>query len=262
MKSSVVITGAASGIGRDLAEIYLKKGANVFGLDLNIKALSHFSGQAFQCDVSKMAELQLIANKIIQQTGCAPELWINCAGVAVLGAFEQMDLERFNQVMSVNFNGTVNGTRAALTLMKGGKGTIVNMASLSGFLPAPFMSAYSASKHAVSGFTRSVRIELEWSQSKIKMILVLPGFVQTPMIETQPGFQLPKWMSFMIASSDKTAKKIHQGIECGQRDIYPDGMSKVLSKLYRIVPGCSKPLSRLALAKNWKQLVGFEEISR
>lgn len=261
MKKVVVITGAASGIGRALAELYLKSDATVVALDLNVAGLSGFRGTVYKVDVSHPEELQSIGEQIVRETRCAPSVWINSAGIAKLGHFSKMDLGTFNQVMSVNFNGTVNGTRTALALMKdAGSGVIVNLASVSGFLPAPFMSAYTASKHAVAGFTRSVRMELEWSRSKIKMILVWPGFVRTPMIETQPGFQLPKWMDFMVSSAELTSKKIFQGIRRGQKEIYPTPMARVLLNLNRIAPECSSPLSRLTLAKNWRQLVGLDEI--
>lgn len=261
MNKRVVITGAGAGIGRALSEFYLKKGDRVIALDIHTEVLADFSGRVYQVDVSRGEELQAIAHRLVEEEG-TPDIWINCAGIAKLGSFDQMESDAFNQVMSVNFTGTVNGTRTALSLMKNGVGSIVNIASLSGFLPAPFMSAYSASKHAVTGFTRSVRMELDWSGSKIKMILVLPGFVRTHMIESQPGFQLPSWMDFMVSTPELTASRIYQGIERGKKDIYPDASAKTLLNIYRLMPECSSPLSRLALAKNWRQWVGLEEITR
>ena len=80
------------------------------------------------------------------------------------------------------------------------------------------------------------------------------------MMEAQPEFHLPKWLDFMVASPESTALKIYKGIQKNQKEIFPTQSGRALLNLYRIAPELCKSSTRLALAKNWRQLVGLDPI--
>lgn len=257
-----VITGAAAGMGREMVTILLDRGFTVIALDLNFEGLQLLPCTSFKVNVEIASEVSDVAQKIVKEIG-KPTLWINNAGITALGAFEDVSPDDFNRVIAVNFQGVVNGTRAALAVMKEPtRGTIVNMASVAGIAPAPFMSAYVASKHAVVGFTRSLRQELELSHSAIQMILVAPGFVKTKIMEAQGGFRFPDFLQFMVSDPETAAREIIDGILKGKPEIHPTPTGKLFINMHRLMPGLLSKSSRLMVAKNWKELLGFTRIGK
>lgn len=257
-----VITGAAAGIGREMVNLLLKKGMTVVALDLNREGLQLLPCASYGVNVANASELFQVTEKIVNDVG-KPTIWINNAGITALGAFEDVSVADFDRVIAVNFQGVVNGTRAALSVMKEPKrGTIVNIASVAGIAPAPFMSAYVASKHAVVGFTRSLRQELELSHSPIQMILVAPGFVKTKIMEAQGGFRFPDFLQFLVSNPETAASEIVEGILNGQPEIHPTPSGKVFIQMQRLMPGLLSRSSRLLVAKNWKELLGFTRIGK
>ncbi len=261
-KEIVVITGAGAGIGRELAELYHKKQHTVIGLDIDPKGKENFPGSFFTVDMTHEEELLKTAQKFKEEIG-KPTLWINNAGIASLGPFEKISSDAFRRVMSVNFDGTVNGTRTALSIMKNPiRGTIVNISSLNGTIPAPFMSSYVSSKHAVMGFTRSLQEEFAQTQSPLKILLVSPGFVKTKIMESHPDYNFPDWLNFMVEDPKKTAQEIYSGISKEKAEIRPTFHGKLLLGLYRVSPTLVKKSSRLLLAKNWKELFGLSPIKK
>ncbi|MBI3556300.1 MAG: SDR family oxidoreductase [Deltaproteobacteria bacterium] len=261
-KEVVVITGAAAGIGHEIASLYLASGATVVALDMDREGLKTLNCPGIEVNVVDGAQLLDVAQRITREHG-KPTVWINNAGIQSLGAFEEVAPEAFRRVMCVNFDGVVNGTRAAISVMKEPvRGTIVNMASVAGIVPAPFMTAYTASKHAVVGFTRGLRQELELAHSPIKIILVAPGFVKTKIMAPGGGFSFPDWLRFMVSEPDTVAREILDGISKGQVEIHPTASGKMFIKLYRVMPDLISRSSRLLVAKNWKELLGFTRIGK
>ena len=262
MKAVVVITGAAAGIGHEIADLYLEKGASVVALDVDSAGLKTLKCLGIEVNVADGPQLMEAAQRITRDVG-KPTVWINNAGIQSLGAFEDIAPDAFRRVMSVNFEGVVNGTRAALSVMKEPvRGTIVNMASVAGIVPAPFMTAYTASKHAVVGFTRGLRQELELAHSPLQIILVAPGFVKTKIMAPAGGFSFPDWLNFMVSEPDTIAREIVDGITRGHVEIHPTASGKLFIKLYRVMPELISKSSRLLVARNWKELLGFTRIGR
>jgi len=109
------------------------------------------------------------------------DVWINNAGLSLWGPFAGISIEAQNRLVEVNLIGVMNGTHAALPhmLSRGGRGVIINMASIGGRLPMPFAAAYSASKFGVKGFTEALRYELA-AESDIEVCGLYPSFVDTP----------------------------------------------------------------------------------
>lgn len=268
MSKVVVITGAAQGIGKELALIYAKETkTQVVALDINQEALEILKEQEdsiyiFQVDVSNEADLEKVGLQILEKIG-KPTIWINNAGLAKTSAFEKMSSADFKKVMDVNFNGIVYGTRVALSLMqKPRRGVIVNMASVNGKVPAPYLSAYGASKHAVVGFTKALQEEHQLSHHPVKIILVTPGFVETAILDHNPEFQLPEWFDTLIESAQAVARQIVKGIEKMQPEIRPTLNGKLMLAMHRIAPELTLKSSRLLVAKSWKELLGLNPIKK
>ena len=186
-KKLVIITGAAGGVGRFLVETYNKKGFQVVGIDLNYGMLLKLKARfddffPKRCDLTEKEEFGKILKEIVTEIG-TPDIWINNAGAVQLEKYEQDSLERFNKVMDVNFNSIVNNTPLIMKSMRN-RGVIVNIASMAGILPLGGMTSYVASKHALVGFTRSLQQELRVNKSGVNLVLVLPGFINTPLIKS------------------------------------------------------------------------------
>lgn len=264
----VVITGAASGIGRALAQQYVKKDFTVIALDRDQGKLEECAtvlGKKYiseVCDVTHSDELWRLANSYNQKLG-APEIWINNAGSTVLGKFEDLSADDFNRVWNICFMGVVNGTRTALTIMKNPeRGSIVNVASVNGKVPAPFMSAYVAAKHAVVGFTQSLQLEKSQTGSALKIILVNPGFVKTQIMSAQNGFQFPEWLQWTVESPERTARQIIKGIQAGDSEINPTLNGKMIQKAYWFSPKWVGMSTRLLTAKTLTEALGLKSIRK
>ena len=216
----------------------------------------------FVADVSNEDNLNKIADRIQAEIG-RPTVWINNAGIAKLGALEKTSSADFAQVMAVNFFGVVYGTRTAMRLMsEPAFGTIVNIASVAGLVSPPFMTSYAASKSAVIGFTRSLRLEQKAAHSPLKFKLVMPGFVKTAIMNPQNGIEFPKWFDWAIADVDRTSKEIWNGIQNSTEEIIPTWNGKLASVMSRFTPSISQKMGHALTSKNWKELLGLKPIVR
>ena len=185
----VAITGASSGIGRAAAEYFAQKGWRVgliarseSNLDLVRKAVITNGGTASVAvaDVSDSAQLAAAADHIEAELGPI-DVWVNNAGVSVLGKFLDITEDEFRRVTEVNYLGTVNGTRIALARMKPrDKGVIVQVLSAISYRGVPLQSPYSGSKYALRGFTEALRAELLEEDSGVHVTMVHPPAVNTP----------------------------------------------------------------------------------
>lgn len=260
----VVITGAAGGIGRALSQAFLSSGATVWALDQNTNGLKQLEKegekysepiQTLKVDVSNYDDVKSAIKEITAKTP-AIHYWINNAGVSGLGDFMEKPFEDFEATLKVNLNGVVIGTRLAIEHMeKLGRGTVVNVASVAGHMSAPYLCAYSASKHAVVGFTRALRQELKLKDCPIKLLLVSPGFVDTQMIQkgTKEGF--PEWLSSVLSTPDDVAHEILKGVSKEQEEIFPTWNGKALLKMYRLFPAITTKSTKILLAKSFKDLL-------
>jgi short-subunit dehydrogenase len=185
--SVAVITGAASGIGRALAVRLAREKIGAIAVsDVNEKELGEtakiieslgVSVSTHIADVSKLEQVQKFAAEVIEKHSRVTHL-INNAGVALCGSFEEISLEDFEWLMSINFWGVVYGTKVFLPILKQQeKAHIVNISSVFGLVAPPGQTAYCASKFAVRGFTESLRHELE--NTNISVSSVHPGGIKT-----------------------------------------------------------------------------------
>lgn len=190
---TVVITGAASGIGRSLALSFAKKGANLALCDLNGRDLDRISWDVQVLgarvvhqvvDVASLAQVEQFKDVVVKKFGTVDVL-INNAGVSLSETVLESEMDNVHWILSVNFFGVVHGCKVFLPeLLKRKDARIVNLSSVFGLVGLPNQSAYSASKFAVKGYTESLRGEL--LGSPVKVILVHPGGVQTNLVRNGP----------------------------------------------------------------------------
>lgn len=169
--STVWITGASSGLGYYTAEALRNNGYTV------IAGARSFKGNekdcCFELDVTDPESIRAFTEKAIRAGG-EPDILINCAGILVLGPCESYTDDEIRRVMETNFFGQVKMIQAVLPYMRERKkGRIINFSSLNGVFGIPFQGAYTASKHAVEGFSECLAIEL--LPYNIEVMLVEPG---------------------------------------------------------------------------------------
>lgn len=181
----VVITGAASGIGRALAQRLAAEGCQLALADVQIQPLEALvasleaQATAYALDVSQRAAVEAFAARVQADFGRV-DVVINNAGVTVVDSVEQLSYADFEWLMNINFWGVVYGSKAFLPLLKQAPvGRLVNVSSVFGLIAFPGQAAYNASKFAVKGFTESLNQELRLEGSRLRAIAVHPGGIAT-----------------------------------------------------------------------------------
>ncbi|EHK02666.1 short-chain oxidoreductase [Candidatus Haloredivivus sp. G17] len=165
----IILIGGANGIGKNAAK-YLRDKNEVTVIDRDKEALEKLE------KVEKI-HLDITVRKRVREelTGLEVDVLVNCAGVQKQGSVEDMEIEEFEEHIYHNYIGVINTIQACLPALRESEGKIVNVSSIAGLSSAPFLSGYCASKHAVEGFTDSLRRELK----NIDVVLVEPGRVKT-----------------------------------------------------------------------------------
>jgi len=187
---TAIVTGGASGIGKGLCEELGKYGAVVVVADLNeeearnVAASLKASGgraEAVKLDVTNEGDVRGLINETAAKRGKLDYIFNN-AGIGIGGEVQDMDLDHWKRIVDVNQWGVVYGTLAAYKVMvKQGSGHIVNTASGAGLVPSPLLTAYSMTKHAVVGLSTGLRAE--GAELGVKVSVVCPGFIDTPIFD-------------------------------------------------------------------------------
>ena len=181
----VVVTGAAGGLGRALAQAFAAAGACVGVLDVDGNAAEACAGMlrdqgrqavGLACDVTDKAECERALAAVIACWGRIDVL-VNNAGISHRSAWRRTDLAVTRRVMEVNFFGAVNCTRAALDALLATRGLIIVISSVAGFAPLIARTGYAAAKHALHGFFDSLRTELV--DEGVDVLVVCPSFIAT-----------------------------------------------------------------------------------
>src|SRR6059058_5993573 len=173
-----LVTGVSSGIGREIAQLLAERGARVFGTVRNPKSAGSIRGvELVSMDVTEDASVNAAVQSIEQKAGPIG-LLVNNAGYSFMGALEETSVAEARQQFETNLFGMLRVTNAILPGMRQqGYGRIVNISSVLGFLPAPYMGIYVASKHAVEGYTETLDHEVR--RFGVRALLVEPAQTKT-----------------------------------------------------------------------------------
>jgi 3-dehydrosphinganine reductase len=190
IRKNIIITGGSSGLGLELAKHYVSEGHNIGLIARNLgklqssveclQALSPDTVLAYcSADLVDHAAAKEAVEQLVESMG-GLDLLINSAGILREGRFEDISIETFREVMDINLFGTINASRAALPHLKASSGQLVNIASMASLTGVFGYTSYTASKHALAGFTESLRYELK--PQGVTVQLICPPEFDSPMV--------------------------------------------------------------------------------
>lgn len=215
---TVLITGAASGIGFIMGKIALEKGAaHLVMWDINEKSLSStadelsskgYSVSTYLVDIRSKAAVAEKADEVLKNVGNV-DILINNAGIIVGKSFVDHSYDDIENTLAVNSLGMMYVTKAFLpSMVEQEFGRIVNIASAAGLSPNPGMTVYAGSKWAAVGWSDSLRIELEQNHENLRVLTVMPSYINTGMFD---GVKAPLLIPFLDA--EKISAKILHSVE-------------------------------------------------
>ena len=243
----IVITGASSGIGLCTAESAAKQGAKVVltarseaALSEAVSRINAAGGEAVcvVADVSNRADVEKVAREAVSRFGRI-DTWVNNAGLAIYGRLDQVSDDDSRRLFDINFWGVVHGSLVALPLLKQNGGALINVGSEVSEAYVPILGMYSASKHAVKGFTDALRVEVEQvDKAPVSITLIQPTAVDTPFDEHARNYmdKEAKLPSNMIEPQE-VADAILKAATKPTRDIRVGGMAKVSTFVAKNIPG-------------------------
>ncbi len=239
-----IVTGASSGIGRQIALELVRQGARVVITARREDRLRDLAAEIATLggrasivpgDISEPAVRQQVVDAARSLLG-GLDILVNNAGVGAIGLFEHADAQRLRRLMEINFFALVEMTRLALPLLKqGNRPILVNISSILGHRGVPYNTEYCASKFAVQGFSESLRIEL--APQGIDVLVVSPGTTQTEFFDSATqGVGKPAWPEHAPVTAAQVARQVVQAIRVGNRELIPYRWGKVLCWLNRLSP--------------------------
>ena len=172
-----IVTGASGGIGEATARALHAAGYRVFGTSRRPPATRSAGIEYLVCDVTSDESVTAMVGQVLEQAGRI-DLLVNNAGVGLVGGAEESSLEQAKSLFEVNVFGVIRLTKAVLPAMRRqGSGRVVNISSVMGLIPAPFMALYAASKHALEGYSESLDHEIRGAG--VRVVLVEPAYTRT-----------------------------------------------------------------------------------
>lgn len=268
-----VVTGAGSGIGRELAIELARRGARVALSDVDVESVEASAARVralgaqahvARLDVSDRHDVEAYARVVHDHFGVVHQIYNN-AGIAGSGArVLESDWEEYERVLAVDLHGVIHGTRAFLPyLIASGDGHVVNVSSLNGFAAQPTLSAYSAAKFGVRGFTETLRSEMLLDRHPVRVSVVHPGGVRTGIADAAAtaatgsgrgvtADQLARFEMYrdtlLRMPAATAARIIVDGVEAGSPRILVGNDARAVDALVRVLPR-SYPRVLLALER-------------
>jgi short-subunit dehydrogenase len=249
----IVITGASSGIGLATAESAAKQGARLVlaarseqTLHEIVQRINAAGGDAIYvtADVGDRKQVQGVAEAAVQRFGRI-DTWVNDAGVSIYGRLDEVSEEDSRRLFDTNFWGVVNGSLIALPYLKKQGGALINVGSEVSEAVVPLQGMYSASKHAVKGFTDALRVEIEEvDKAQVSITLIQPTAVDTPYPQHARNYmdEEPKLPTPRI-EPEKVAEAILKAAVKHERDVKVGAGAVLDTALGKIAPGLADKAS-------------------
>ncbi len=259
-----IVTGAASGIGRELAVQLLSHGATVIATDVNQAGL-----EALQAEQAAGNRLQIAALNVtdraateqlirsVAKTHGRLDFMFNNAGICIFGEVKNMTPDQWDRIIDINIKGVVNGTDVAYKIMcEQGGGHIVNTASGAGLMPIPLMTAYCMTKHAVVGLSTALREE--GRRYNVNVSAICPGIIATNIVNATDSRDFD--MQKMHAKSPVKEVPVTRAVQTILKEVaankakivFPRDI-KISTKSYALLPGAYTFLTQLGLGTLLKQ---------
>jgi uncharacterized protein len=240
-----VVTGASMGIGEAIAKLFADHGARVALLSRDAsraEAARHRVGHtertlALACDVRNRQEIDRALNLTLHHFDHI-DVWVNNAGVGIRDSVAEMDTSACRELFETNFFGAVACLQAVVPAMRQhGGGTIINVSSVAGHVPVPFLTPYSATKFALNAIGKGARVELK--QDNINVLTVCPGYVRTDfgahVVADKRGRVRPQ--SVKGISAERVARATYNGYRKKKREVIVPWTMIPVVKLYQLFPG-------------------------
>lgn len=249
-RADAVVTGAASGIGRSLATLLAKRGADVICADINIdgatgvaNAIKQSGGKAaaFACDVSQLGAVEALATFAEKRFGAPANFVVNNAGIGVGGSLiGDLSIDSWRSAVNVNLWGVIHGCHVFVPgLRSRGEGSLINIASAASFASAPRMAAYNVTKAGVLSLSETLAAEL--GDTAVQVSVACPTFVKTAIaenvnIDESARGMARRAMALTGRSPDRIAAAILDGHERGTFMILPQVEAKLIHFFKRQAP--------------------------
>ncbi len=241
---AVVVTGGSMGIGEAIARVFADHGASVVLLSRDAsraEAARHRLGHtertlALACDVRNRDEIDRVVGLTLHHFDRI-DVWVNNAGVGIRDSVVDMEMAACRELFETNFFGAVACLQAVAPAMRAaGGGTIINISSVAGHVPVPFMTPYSATKFALNAIGKGARMELK--RDNINVLTVCPGYIQTEfgshMVSAKRGNVRPQSVKGITA--ERVARATYKGYRKRKREVIVPWTMIPVVKLYQLLP--------------------------
>ena len=242
----VVVTGGSMGIGEAIAKEFVEAGASAVLSSRDVQRSEEARSRighvertlAVACDVRKRTDLEALLAAALDRFGRV-DVWVNNAGYGLLDAVATMDVAECRRLFDTNLFGTIEGMQVAAPAMKAqGSGTIINISSVAGHIPVPYMAAYSATKHAMNAIGKAARVELAgWG---VHVMTVCPGYIGTGFgdstVQGKERFRMNTAAS-AGATAEDVARAVLHGYLQNKREVVVPWKYWFVLRLYQLFPG-------------------------
>jgi short-subunit dehydrogenase len=254
----VVVTGASMGIGEAIAKVFVDAGARVVLLSRDAgraeaarQRVGHTERTlALACDVCKRDEIDR-ALALTVQNFHRVDVWVNNAGVGIRDSVAEMETSALRELFETNFFGTIACMQAVVPVMrKNGGGSIINISSVAGHIPVPYMAIYSASKFAMNAIGKGARMELK--RDNINVLTVCPGYINTDftahlVADRKGAVRAPAARGI---TAELVARATYRGYRANRREVVVPWTMILAIKLYQLFPGLVEQVLSRAMRKS------------